>query len=104
MPSSRRPSLNHTECLLVDQANFAQAEIVMWKFKLASLAGVRESAPMDAEAGGSVELAEQPQGDFVETPHAPSDALVVVDRVGSGSAGVGGQLVRHEAPGPPVME
>src|ERR1700678_3261325 len=59
---------------------------------------------MHAEAGRAVEFAEQPQGDFVETSHAPSDALVVVDRVNRYRACVGRQLVRDQTSGAAVVQ
>jgi hypothetical protein len=99
-----QPAFYNAECVLVDQANLAQPKLVLWELESAGSPGMRESSPMYAEAGGSVELAEQPEGDLVQTPHAPSDALVVVDRIGSGRASVSWQLVRHQASGPPAVE
>src|SRR5260370_40571329 len=63
-----------------------------------------ESAPMHAEASRSVDFAEQPERELIETSHAPSDALVVVDRVGSRRASIRGQLVRDQAPGPAAVK
>src|SRR5208282_125566 len=78
-----QPSFHHPERMLVDNADFAQPELVVRKLMPACLAGVRKCAPAHSEAARPIEFAQQPQRDLVETSHAPSDTLVVVDCVGS---------------------
>src|SRR5208337_1531581 len=91
-----QPSFHHAECMLVDDADFAQAELVVRELQPACLAGVRKCAPAHAEAARPVEFAQQPQRDLVETAHAPSDTLVVVDCVGSRRARIRRQFLRHQ--------
>ena len=99
-----QPPLYHAQCVFVDHATSRRRNSRCGNSQPAGLAGVRESAPMHAEAGRSVDFAEQPQRDFVETSHAPSDALVVVDRVGRRRACIRRQLVRHQASGPSAVK
>jgi len=97
-------SLHNAECVLVDQADLAQAKLALGELEPAGPAGVRERSPMHAEASRPVKFAEQPQGDLIETAHAPADALVVVDRVERYRAGIGRQLVRHQASRPSAVK
>jgi len=83
MPSLRSP---RSERALVDHADLAQSELAVGELESAGLARVGEGPAMHAEAGRSVDFAEQPQGEVVEASHGPSDTLAIVECVGGDRA------------------
>src|SRR6266850_3984740 len=99
-----QPPTHDADCVMVDQADLAQAKFAVGEFEPASLARVRKSSPMHSEAGGTIDLTQQPEIDLAESLHAPADTLIVVDCICRSETRVHGQFVGDQTPGAPAVE
>src|SRR6266478_4280394 len=76
-----QPPTHHADRVMVYQADLAQAKFPVWKLEPPRFASVRKSSPMHPEAGGAIDLTQQPQIDLAESLHTPADALIIVNRI-----------------------
>src|SRR5579863_1315427 len=99
-----QPPAHDADRMVVNHADLPQAEMAFGERKLSRLARVGKGSPMDAEGGWSVNLTEQPQIDLVESLHAASDTLVVVDCICGGRRRDHRQVIGAQTPGASTAE
>jgi len=76
-----QPLCHHADSVMVDEPDLTQTKFPIGKLKAARFACLRKSSPMHPEAGGTIDLTQQPKIDLAESLHTPADALIVVNRI-----------------------
>ncbi|HYL58492.1 MAG TPA: hypothetical protein VEU51_06445 [Candidatus Acidoferrales bacterium] len=99
-----QPQFHDLDRAPVQQAQLPQTQVASRELALRGLERARQLAPPLAEAGRPINLAQQAQLDFLQFAHTPTDAFVVVERVGGVEANRVRQFVRAQPPGLPAAQ